>query len=469
MKKENKNFLYNAFYQIFLYIFPLIIIPYISRTLGVRNIGVYSYTYSIVTYFMLFSMLGINNYGNREISKVRDNKKQLSKTFSSIYYLQLIITLLMCLSYIIFLIFFCKEYKLVFLIQFLSLLSVCFDINWLFFGLEKFKITIIRNFFIKLFSLILILIFVKSKSDLWVYTLISSSSILFSQLYLFYKSRNIVKFEKISFKEIFKHFKNCLILFIPVLAYGVYRIMDKTMLGSISSVIELGYYDNSEKLINIPIGIITALGTVMLPHMSYLFKKDGEEYKNKIYDSMKLVLILSVSMAFGLFLVSEDISIVLFGSEYIKSGGIIKLLSITIIASAWANVIRTQFLIPKSKDNIYIFSTIGGAVINLILNLIFIKKYGAYGACIGTICAEFFVMIYQTISTKKYLEFNRYFKILINCILNSIIMVGLAFILTYKIETSSLRLFSQIIICIIVFLIIYYKYIIYEFLGFKKN
>ena len=53
MKQKNKNFIYNVIYQIFVFLIPLITTPYISRVLGVDNIGIYSYTYSIVYYFML--------------------------------------------------------------------------------------------------------------------------------------------------------------------------------------------------------------------------------------------------------------------------------------------------------------------------------------------------------------------------------------------------------------------------------
>ena len=91
MKSENKNFLLNVAYQLLSYVFPLITVSYISRRLGVENVGIYSYTYSIVYMFMLAAMLGINNYGNREIAKVRDDREKTSGLFWEIYRLQLLI------------------------------------------------------------------------------------------------------------------------------------------------------------------------------------------------------------------------------------------------------------------------------------------------------------------------------------------------------------------------------------------
>ena len=85
MKSTNKNFLYNVIYQLLVLAIPFITTPYISRVLGVDNIGIYSYSYSIINYFMLAAMLGITNYGTREIAKVSDDKEKRSKTFFSIY------------------------------------------------------------------------------------------------------------------------------------------------------------------------------------------------------------------------------------------------------------------------------------------------------------------------------------------------------------------------------------------------
>jgi O-antigen/teichoic acid export membrane protein len=174
-----KNFIYNFIYQILILILPLITVPYVSRVLGADGVGTYSYTYSIAYYFMIIAMLGLNNYGNRRIAKVRDNKEDLSKEFWSIYKLQLITSSIMIILYFLYVSLFATKYKLIAFIQILYVASSMLDINWFFFGIEKFKLTITRNTIIKVFSLILIFIFVKNENDLWKYTTILSSSILF--------------------------------------------------------------------------------------------------------------------------------------------------------------------------------------------------------------------------------------------------------------------------------------------------
>lgn len=469
MKAEHKNFIYNIIYQVFLYIVPLVLTPYISRVLGANNIGIYSYAYSIVYYFMLFTMLGINNYGSRNIAKLSNNKEKYSKKFWSIYFLQLILGTVMFLLYNLFHVFIIKKYSLIFIINNFFLLSAIFDINWLYFGLEKFKITIVRNTIIKICTLFFVFFLVKNNSDLWKYTLIMSLSTLVSQLYLFLILHKYVYFRKVTKINIFSNFKECIILFIPVLAYSIYRVMDKTMIGTFSSTLELGYYENAEKIINIPISFITALGTVMLSHMSKIDKANHLQIKKEINASFKLCMCFVVPMVVGLLIVGKDFAIVYFGQEFEKSGIIIMLLSFTILFSGIANVIRTNYLIPFELDKIYVTSTILGAIMNLIANIIFIPKYGAFGACIGTLLAEFMVMFYQFIKVRNDIDSKYIIKCLINYIFKSLFIIIPLIAIKLLIPNLMIRIIIQVVISVIFYFVINYNYIIYEFLGVKKN
>lgn len=462
MKQVNKNFIYNIFYQIFIYLIPLVTIPYISRVLGVTNIGIYSYASSIVSYFMLASLLGINNYGAREVARNREDREKLSKTFFSIYYLQAILTAIMLLIYFIVVLFFLKEYRFILFISSISLVSVAFDINWFFFGLEKFKITISRNIVIKLVSLVFIFLFVKSKNDLWIYTLIMSLTTLLSQLYLFLYLKKEISYQKVSIHDVFSHFRECLVLFIPVIAYSIYRIMDKTMLGAISGTYFLGLYENAEKVLNIPISFITALGTIMLPHMS---KKSKEDLVEKIKYSFSLSFCFTIPMMFGILAVAPSFAIIFFGREFAESGTIMMVLVPSILASAITSVIRTNYLIPQAKDKIYVSSTILGAIINFTSNLILIPIFGVYGACIGTLLAEFSVMVYQLISVKKELPIKEIRKILLPYLIKGIIMYILLVVLSILIKNIMIKLIIQIGIAILVWIILNNQFIFQEFLG----
>ena len=180
-----KNFLLNTTYQILMLIIPLITVPYVSRVLGASGIGEYSYTYSIVYYFIIVAMLGFNNYGNRTVARYRHDRKKLSKKFAEIYTFQVLMSCSMILLYSLYLLVVEPEYINIGAIQIIYLVACVFDINWFFFGLEEFKLTIPRNMLVKLLSLAAIFVFVRSKNDVWIYTLILSLGALLSQIIMF--------------------------------------------------------------------------------------------------------------------------------------------------------------------------------------------------------------------------------------------------------------------------------------------
>ena len=99
MSNLKKNISYNIIYQILNIISPLITTPYIARVIGVDGVGIYSYTYAIVQYFVLFIMLGLNNYGNRTIAKCKDDMADLKKNFWNIYTVQFVCFVLVSLVY----------------------------------------------------------------------------------------------------------------------------------------------------------------------------------------------------------------------------------------------------------------------------------------------------------------------------------------------------------------------------------
>ena len=471
MTSIKKNFSYNIVYQLLILIIPLITAPYISRVIGAEGVGVYSYTYSIANYFIIFAMLGINNYGNRSIAKAKGDKENLSKTFSSIYTLQLIMSSLVILVYSLYVLFFEKiEYKVYAWIQLIVVSSSIFDINWLFFGLEKFKLTVTRNIIVKLISVGLIFGFVRTKDDLALYILILAISILISQMLLWLFVRKNVKLQKVSWKDIKIHIKPILVLFVPVIAISIYNIMDKIMLGRITNATQLGLYENSERIINVPISIIAALGTVMMPRISNLLSYKNEEVAKKyIEKSMSFIMFIAIPITLGIMTISENFAPIFYGEEFVESGYLIKILAITILFKAWANVIRTQYLLPNEKDTFYLISVLVGAIVNFAINCILIPRLEALGAIIGTIIAEFVVAIIQTYAVRKELTVKRYMKLSIPFIIKGIIMFVLINLISILIENRYILILTQIVVGGLVYLILNYKYAYKNFINLRRG
>lgn len=413
------NFIYNLIYQILAIITPLITTPYLSRNLGPKNIGTYSFSYSIASYFVMLAMLGINNYGNREIAKIRDNIRLRSKKFWSIYFMQLFTGCLSLLIYLIYVILFSTE--TVGWIMTLYVVSGILDVNWYFFGCEKFKVTVTRNILIKLFTVVCILLFVKGENGLYAYSLIMCGGMLLSQLAIWPLLLKELKYEKVSLNEIFSHIKPNVVLFVPVIAVSLYKIMDKIMLGVLTTYTEVGFYESTERVTTLPNSCIIALGTVMLPRISNL-NSIGETNKSKDYikKSMIFSVFISIPLSIGLASIADVFVPFFYGNGYDQCIPLFNILLPSCIFAAFANVIRTQYLIPNGYDKEYLISVSLGAIINLVGNYVLIPISGAVGAAVCTLLAEIVVCFYQTSKIKDYCSLTETIRV---CIL--FVLVGL--------------------------------------------
>lgn len=404
MSNVKKNFIYNTLYQILAIITPLITTPYISRTLGAENIGIYSYSYSIAYYFAMFIILGLNNYGNRTIAFARDDKEKLSSTFCEIYLMQLLCAIVVSAIYLAYLVMFANN--LMSWILYIYIFSEAIDINWFFFGIERFKLTVIRNTIIKILSTISIFLFIKSENDIYIYALILTMTSLFSQLSVWPFLNKFICLRKVSIVSVKKHIKSNFVLFIPIIAISIYSMMDKIMLGNLTNMQQVGFYENSEKIMSLPTAIVNSLGTVMLPRMSNLAvkEKNSKNINLIIEKSIYVAMFFSTSLSFGIMGLANLFVPWFYGESFGECIYIFQFLFPSCIFLAFANVIRTQYLIPNKKDKIYIESVFAGAVINIIGNYFLIPKYNAIGAAVATLLAQITVCVWQTYSIRK--EFN---------------------------------------------------------------
>lgn len=449
MNSIRKNFAYNIVYQVFTIIMPLITAPYLARIIGASGMGMYSYTFTVAEYFTYFALLGVANYGNRTIAAAKKNTR--SKTFIDIYSIQFITSLIVLLAYIAFALLINDRYKTLTLIQSFYVMSAGLDVTWYFFGTERFKLTTTRNIVIKTISIVLIFAFVRSSGDVWKYALIMSLSYFFSQGFMWYYLIKEIHFQKPDPKAMRLHFKSLIILFIPVIAVSLYKMMDKLMLEWFGDVQEVGYYESAEKIVRVPSLIITALGTAMLPRMSKLGATGKNNRMLYYFDlSVELSGLLTFGMTFGIISVASVLVPIYYGSEFTNSIILLKTLSITLIFTSWASAIRTQYLLPLKHDSEYIISVFAGAIVNLILNTLLIPQIGAVGAVYGTISAEATVAIVQTIAVRRELpvikEIREYGIFAISGLLMYILLIKIKEYLPVSIGSLFVLVFAGIII-----------------------
>lgn len=452
MSKKNiaKNYLYNLGYQILALVLPLITTPYLSRVLGAENIGIYSYTLSITTYFILFGSLGVSMYGQREIAYVQDDLKKRSCAFFEIFIMKCI-TLSISLG--LFYLSFCLDgqYHLYYLILILEIIANIVDISWYFQGLEEFKKTVIRNSLVKLISVVCIFLFVKSSNDLSKYFVIYVLSTFLGNLSLWMYMPRYVKIQKVKSLNIKRHIKPALMLFIPQIATQVYTVLDKTMIGAIvSNKSEVGYYEQAQKIVKLLLTLATSLGTVMMPRIASTFargnRKKVKEYMNK---SFAFIMMIAMPLTFGIISTARNFVPLFYGPGYEKVTPLLCVISPIIILIGLSNVTGTQYLLPTKQQNKYTISVIIGATINFILNFILIKKYASLGASIATVFAEFSVTLVQFILIRKEIKIGDIIKLTYKYLISSIIMFYISMLVSHFIINNLLSILAQVAISII--------------------
>lgn len=404
-----KNAAYNVAYRVFSVLLPLVTAPYLDKTVGAEGVGLYSGAWAWSEIFCLIGLLGLADYGVRAIAQARDDRERLDKTFSGIWQMQLLvagITLLFWFGYV-FLI--AGEEKTIALHLTMMSVSCLCNFEWCLMGLDQFRSIALRNTFVKIAAAVSAFIFVKSIDDLWIYGFVWSLATLLGNLSCALTLKGKVSYRRVSMKETLKHLRPCAILFISVAAVSVYRKMDKIMVLNIAGKDQNGLYENAEKIIYCLSGFISAIGTVMMSKVSHLQEKgETEKIARNIDRSMDLVICMVSAMAFGVAAVADRFAPLFYPKSGGGSGVLMVPLGFTLIMIGFANVIRTQVVLPQKRDHILVRSVCTGAVVNLIVNSCLIPFMGSMGAVIGTLAAEMTVPVVQFIFLRKEVPYKRF-------------------------------------------------------------
>ncbi|MFW5676419.1 MAG: flippase [Acetivibrio ethanolgignens] len=398
-KKLTTNYLYNLSFQVFAIIVPIITTPYISRVLGAEKIGIYSYTLSISTYFIVAGSLGFPLYGQREIAYNSDNRAARSKCFFEIIYGQIFFLMLALISYFCFVIIADSQHKDVFIAQSVGIIGGVLATSWFYLGVEEFKVTAAKNIIVKIVGIIGLFAFVKQPSDLVVYTVIIGASNLFGNIAILFGIRKYVDFSyyRCSAKNIFKHVKPAFILGIPYYITSIYAVIDKTMLGLLGTgYAEVGYYEQSQKIVTLVITVITSIGTVLMPRLASELSNNNDKavrfYLNK---GTEICVMLGTPIMFGILSVAASIVPWFFGEGFEKVTLLLKLFSPLALVMGLSNLIGTQYLTVSKREKELTITILVSVIINCCLNALLIPKFDSVGATIATLLAEILKLLIQ--------------------------------------------------------------------------
>lgn len=391
MKKTFLNIVYNAIYQIFLVLVPLITVPYLSRVLGPKTYGIYSSVNNTMQFLMVFCTLSVSYIGARTIARVRrfGSGQELTQAFWGLWYFQglaglatIIITLLVTNLFHV-------QYWNYIILMVPYLVSAQVDISWFFQGLADFGRVVLKNTAVKLVSVVLILLWIKSPQDLWKYLLIMSvSTMLGSFVFWFdihrYVGRPIPHFYK---------FKTTLTavftLMIPQIATQIYTSLDKPLLGIFQNSTQVAFYDNSQRISNMVLGIITSISLVIMPKMA---GEDQEEQKTVLKKSLEATVMLGTLFAVIIMANTKQFVPFFFGEKFIPMTPLMFFFTLTIVMIPSGGVFANQFALANRRDKDYAFPVVIGAVLELFLSWLLDRPLGALGAMIAILITEFVVL-----------------------------------------------------------------------------
>lgn len=423
MKKLARNYLYNITYQLFIIIVPLVTAPYLTRVLSANTIGTYDYVISITGLINSFGTLGLNSYSYRQIAYVRGDRKATEREFSRLYYLRCILFGIMSFIYLPIIIFH-SEFSIYFLIQYIWLIGMFLDFGWMFIAHEDMGIVTLQNFVAKLITVLGIFLFIKSDKDLWIYFTLNAGSLFVTTIVALPILFRYTSFKKVHFGDIMAHIPMTIKLFLPQIAVNLYLQIGKILLNQLTGdTSQVAYYSYAEKIINIPLGFITALGVVMMPRMANLHSNNKNEELNRyLCLTLQFASLVSIPLFFGLISVSSQFIPWYLGDKFSVVSNIIILLSPVILLSPLNNIFGGQYLTAKNITKILIIAGISAAILNVSINIALIPILGYTGTAIAMVATMFCEVSIQFYAVQKQVNLKSIVKPILKNLISGILM-----------------------------------------------
>jgi O-antigen/teichoic acid export membrane protein len=399
-----RNFIMNSVLTLSAILFPLITYPYASRVLGPANIGKVTFATSVVTYFGMVAQLGIPAYGIRACAKVRDNKEELSRTAQELLLLNLVMSVLAYAGLFLMIRLvpsIQSERSLYYVMSSLIILNTI-GMNWLYQGVEEYSFIAAASAIAKLAALGLMFLTVKSQGDYVVYAALSVLAGSGACLLNLFHARKMISFRHFRTYNIRRHIKPVLVFFAMACATIIYTNLDTLMLGVMTDDAAVGYYNTSVKIKAALVAIVTSLGTVLMPRASYLLEHGSEKEFHRICRlSVTCVLFSSIPLAVFFMTFASPSVLVLSGRKFLPAVPAMIVITPTVPLIGLSNITGLDMLVPMGGEKKVLYSSIAGALTDLLLNALLIPKFGPAGAAAGTLAAEAAVLAVQVIALRQ--------------------------------------------------------------------
>ena len=413
------NFIYSSILTVSKYLFPLIVYPYVSRTLGLSNIGIVNFIDNLVNYFVIISMLGIATVGVREIAAVRNDKHQLTHTFISLLTLTVITTVIAIavLWIAMYTVPSLMPYQDLLYVGIIKLVFNLFLMEWFFMGIEDFRYITNRSLFVKCLYVIAIFLFVRTASDYKIYYMISAATFIANALFNLVYIRKFINwsFHSIDIRPFYRAF---LIMGIYVLLTNVYTLLNPVWLGFVTNTNEVGYFTTATKLHNIIMAVLLSFTNILFPRVSNLLaegKKD--EFWEKINIAFDAIFLFAFPTITYMLVAGPELLHIVVGNGFEGAYLPLRIITPLVLIIGIEQILVIQILMATHCDKTVLKNSFIGAIVALLFNIILTAQMGADGSAVVWVIAECVIMGLSVMAIyKKFSYIPPYKRILVYCL-----------------------------------------------------
>ena len=451
-----RNTLFNVVKSLFGIIYPLISFPYISRAILTENVGKINFGNSVVSYFSLIASLGVTTYAVRECSKYKENRVELGDVASQILsiniwstaiaYIALAITLMVARPL--------DNYRTLIVIQSSTILFTTLGADWLNTAMEDFQFIALRTMGMQVFSLVLMFVFVKRPEDYLLYALISVIASSGANIINIFYRRRYCRTRFVLHIDWKKHLPPILLLFSLMLSQTIYTSSDMTILGLYKGDFQVGLYSTSVKIYNIVNTVVASVAWVVMPQLSANFeKKDYKRINALLKYSLNFIIVLGLPCLVGLNAITKEIILLIAGEAYLGAELSLRILTISLACSFISGWIGNMMLLPAGKEKICLKSSVVSALVNIVLNLILIPKWGLNAAAATTAISEFLGIVIKRPYIDEKIQIEGVKQMIAAPFVGSVAIVIVSIVIKCIVKSSYLIAILTIIISAAIYLL----------------
>lgn len=457
MASLKKNIFYNSIRVGSNLVFPLVTFPYVTRIMGPETLGLFNYVSAIVAYFILFACLGFPLYGTREIAQSKDEPKKMQAVTNAIFTSSALACLVVYVVYFVASLFLANntdEFWIYTVLGFSILLS-CISFDWFYQGIEDFKFITIRSIIIKIISIGCLFVFVKSKNDILYYAILTIAGTCGNNIWNLVRINKYIKL-KFSLQDCWKHTKGAMMFFLGGIIVSLYTNLNGVMVGALGTMAAVAFFTTGNKVVNL---VMTMLGSVVssiMPRMSFLLKSGDESQALELQrKTLNLLYYISIPMTVGMVVLAHPVIMIFGGQEFKPAVVVMQILSPLLVIVTLSQFLANQILVPLHLEKYNNYCVLGGAIVNLALNFLLIPKFAEVGVAVSVLLSETVVTLMFFFYASKYMKLNLSDFIPMKCILASLLMGGLIYLL-YNEDLPIVWLFVFILIGIVIYVLSLY-------------